>query len=210
MPNPTYDPATGTPVTITNVNANGRALAQNSAPVVLASDQWTPGTPDITESNIQNWIRNGQGFLYSSGILVTATNPNLTVGGISIFNPLASGKSILLYSLQAHATQGSFAVVNATLADAALGAAITPQNANLGSANASVVTANSSATGIAASVTKIGTTILVIPQVNSSQEYELLPSPILLPAGSAHGLAVYLFIATAGNSFAVNVRGIEF
>lgn len=39
MTNPVYDPATGTPVTITNATAPGQALSSASSPVVLASDQ---------------------------------------------------------------------------------------------------------------------------------------------------------------------------
>src|SRR5947199_345632 len=85
------------------------ALAQtvmaNSAPVVLASDEIVPmnlkqvngaalsaSNPSIVEHNVQNWIRQGQGFNGTSGTSSTAGAINAVE--FSLFNPAASGKNV--------------------------------------------------------------------------------------------------------------------
>jgi hypothetical protein len=161
--------------------------------------------------NIQQLIASGQSFIGNSGILATATAANLTVGGLCVFNPATSGKNILIYSLQVSATNASFCDIYHVTADEAFGAPITPQNLNLGSLATSVATCDSSPNNVAASVTKHGTKILTVNQAQIQGPSEQLTNGafILLPAGSAHGIAVYPFITTIGNQFAVLAKWLE-
>src|SRR5258706_4919227 len=55
---PTYDPATGTPVTVANANSNGQNTMNNSAPVVIASDQ----VPVSVKGSTVNSAAPGQAF----------------------------------------------------------------------------------------------------------------------------------------------------
>lgn len=51
--------------------------------------------PNITESNISNWVRNGQGFYANTEYYASSAANN----AFSIFNPVSSGKIIIVYSL---------------------------------------------------------------------------------------------------------------
>ena len=190
---------------ITSANPFGGNITQINSAAVSNTN------PFITETNIQNWIRSGQGFIVTTGVLVTQTNANLTVGGMSVFNN-STAKNILIYSIQIMATSGAYININATTADAAFSAARTPTNLLLGSGTASVATCNSSANNVSASVTPIGTLLMVGTQATGTQVFDNLTNgaSILLPVGSAHGIAVYPFIAAAGNQFVVTVKMVEF
>ncbi len=163
------------------------------------------------EPNIQGWLRNGQAFSATTGLLATATNANLTIGGMCIFNPANSGKSVLIYSMHVFTTVTSICRLNAVTADEAFGNPLTPNNMNL-AGGTSVVTCNSSANSVAASVTRHGIELAIVTQGLSSAPNDVITNGgyILLPIGSAHGVAVYPFVATAGNNFAVNAKWIEF
>lgn len=165
-----------------------------------------------TISNIQQLILNGQGFSAATGKLATATNANLVVGGLGIFNPANSLKSLLIYSLRVSVGNAGTCQSNLTTVDPAFGNALSAVNTKAGSAIASVAALSSSANGVAAAVTPIGSMFDSFLS-NTNVMLELLDNGtfILLPAGvSSNGLAVYPFVAAAGNSFMTTARWVEF
>lgn len=165
----------------------------------------------ISEDFVRACIRNDQGFMANSGILATATNGNLTVGGICVFNN-STTKNIYIFSLLLSTTHAGLCDIYHVTADEVFGAPITPANMNLGSAVTSLATCDSSATGIAVSVTKHGTKLLTANQAQLQGPPEQLTngSGILLPAGSAHGIAVYPFLTTAADQWACVAKYVEF
>lgn len=168
-------------------------------------------TVHLSEAFVAYMIRNGQGFIANSGILATATNTNLTVGGICVFNN-STAKNIYIYSLLVSCTNAGVCDVYHVTADEAFGAAITPGNLNLASATTSLATCDSSANAITASVTKHGTKFMTANQAQLQGPSEQLTNGagILLPAGAAHGIAVYPFLTAAGNQWACVAKYIEY
>lgn len=170
----------------------------------------------ISIGSIEDAIRNGKGFQATSGNLKTATNTNLSTCPLSVFNPSASGKSILIYSIRvgtSSATSGSNSL-NMTTTDPSgttgFTNIITPANAKPG-AGSSVASCCSSPNSISASITATGTVVDAF-SLGGNAELEVLTNgaTILLPSGSANGIELVIFVSTAGNAFLATVRWLEF
>ena len=204
-------------VFVTNASPLGQTVMANSAPVVLPSDQIVPtnlkqingaalsaSNPTIVEGNLQNWIRLGQGFNGTSGTSSTAGAINAVE--FSLFNPAASGKNVYVYSLKVVANiTGNLAVATLITTDPALtAAAVTNLKPGSGASAASV-------TYSSAAQTQTGTVLdrLVLPGNNAVQDFFLNGAGILLPAGSAYGVAVFINLTAAAN-WTVTARWIEF
>ena len=204
-------------VFLTNASPLGQTVMANSAPVVLASDEIVPmnlkqingaalsaSNPNLVESNLQNWIRGGQGFNGTSGTSSTAGAINAVE--FSLFNPAASGKNVYVYSLKVVANiAGNLAVATLITTDPALTSA-TVTNLKPGSgASAASVTYSSSAQ------TQTGTVLdrLVLPGNNAVQDFFVNGAGMLLPAGSAYGIAVFINLTAAAN-WTVTARWVEF
>lgn len=216
--------------TLVDVNGNPIGTAGNPFEVQLATAgatqpvnvvQWggvAPGAanPVLTDAIIGAYIKLGQGFLATSGNLATATNPNLQICAISIFNPAASGKSLLIYSILVtqNGSETGHELYTKTTTNPNGGAGftntLTPVNMNFASATVSVASVASTATGATASVTVAGSTIGVFA-VNSNSSTELVPkgSYFWLPAGTAAGIAMYTQVGTAGNDFSGQAQWLE-
>lgn len=220
----------------TNLNTSALALESggNLATIVTntatpnVSDRWArqlgqvdlarvlgaamaPSNPAIVENNIQNWVRSGNGYSASTGKLASATNGNLTVGGLSIFNPAASGKNILIYRILVHVSVAAYTQANLTTVDPAFSNTVTPQNIKAGGAG-SAASVTSSANGVTASVTVSGNIFGEAVVSSSVPTMELLTNgaTILLPAGSANGVAIFPTLGTAGTAWAITAQWIEF
>ncbi len=192
------------PANITQVAGATISLGQktmaNSFPVVLASDEATLANPLINQPQIQGWIINAQAY--------TATTTKLTAagaitGGLSIFNPNASGKTLLIYSITFMIGNNSFNQLTFTTVDPALGTLVTAHN-NKAAGAASVAVCSSANTN----VTPAGTTqdfygaasnafIQVLAQTNA----------FIIPANN--GIAFYSNLSGA-NSWVVSMSWIEF
>lgn len=200
-----------------NASPLGQAVMANSSPVVLASDEIVPtnlkqingaalsaSNPDIVEPNIQNWIRSGAGFNGTSGTSSTAGAINAVE--FSLFNPAASGKNVYVYSLKVVANiTGNLVVATLITTDPALtAAAVTNLKPGSGASVASV-------TYSSAAQTQAGTVLdrLVLPGNNAVQDFFMNGSGILLPSGSAYGIAVFINLTAAAN-WTVTARWIEF
>src|ERR1019366_2947572 len=67
--------------------------------------------PVLTEDQLRAWIVNGQGFSATTGKL---TAGSAITGGISVFNPNASGKTLIILSLGYIIGNNSFNQINLT------------------------------------------------------------------------------------------------
>lgn len=205
--------------------AHGQATMVNSVPVVIASNQTAvannitqvagatlSGTnPLITEAMVQNLIRNAQGYQATTGRLVTATNANLQMG-MSLFNPIGSGKSIMITSAKATCQNASAVTVQNTTTDPAYATTITATNLKLGG-TASVLTSSltSAASGATAGIATSGS-VYDATYVAATSFVELLANGnvIILPAGAANGISMFVTVTTAGNAWSFTFRWIEF
>ncbi len=204
-------------VFLTNASPLGQTVMANSSPVVLPSDQvvamnlkqingaaLAASNPNIVEQNVQSWIRQGQGFNGTSGTSSTAGAINAVE--FSLFNPAASGKNVYVYSLKVVANiTGNLAVATLITTDPALTAAAVTNLKPGSGASAANVTYSSLAQ------TQTGTVLdrLVLPGNNAVQDFFANGAGILLPAGSAYGIAVFLNLTAAAN-WTVTARWIEF
>jgi hypothetical protein len=160
--------------------------------------------PAIVEQNVQNWIRGGAGFNGTSGTASVGAGTNAVE--FSLFNPAASGKSVYVYSLKVAANlSGCFAVATLITTDPALTAASVTNTKAGGAASVASVTYSNSAQA------QTGTVLdrLVIPGNNATQDFFAGGAGILLPAGSANGIAVFLNLTGAAN-WTVTGRWVEF
>jgi hypothetical protein len=74
---------------ITNATALGQQTMANSIPVVLASDQ-------VALQSLDYYARNGQVFTVGHSSYGSATGGSFVFGFLSVFNPLASGRTLLI------------------------------------------------------------------------------------------------------------------
>jgi hypothetical protein len=156
--------------------------------------------PFITEDNIRNWTRNGQAF-YASTEEYTPANAN---NAFSLFNPVASGKTFLLYSMNLqYATGEQFLRLRVTNTNPSFANTLSSANFNLGNANAGSATASvasvtyataaTTAPALSAASLAYGVTANLTSTVN-----EILTNgkTLALPAGT--GLAAYFSNTAAG------------
>lgn len=172
--------------------------------------------PNITESSISSWIRNGNGFIASYGA-VTATNTNLKVCAFSLFNPSNSGVNVIIYSMRINSgtsSVGSNNSVNVTTSNPSgttgYTGSVTSVNQGAGTLS-SAVSLSASANSTSASVTAVGTVVDLYGS-SSSTSTELLSNGAIyfLPKGLAKGIAIFENVSTAGNVFGATLRWIEY
>jgi len=150
--------------------------------------QWAGAAPSvnnpvITEDQIRGWINNGQGFSGSTGKL-TGVSGTL---GLSIFNPNASGKTLIVYSISVIQGQTHFDQINYTTSDPALGTAVTAVNLKAGSGTASVTTCSSANT----TVVPAGTLVDATGGLNAQLTQIVTPGHVyIIPANN--GIVYYL------------------
>ena len=161
-------------------------------------------TPLITQDQIRTWIAAGQGFTGSTGKQNAAAAAAPL--GLSVFNPVGSGKTLLLFSLKAlFAGSNTTHVVTLTTSDPALGNAGVVTNNKAGSANTSV----SSTTYATANQTIAGTTHDYVQTAqNGTLEVFTNGDVVLLMPGN--GLTFWMNITVAGGNWGVTASWIEF
>ncbi|HET8911892.1 MAG TPA: hypothetical protein VFN23_10535 [Ktedonobacteraceae bacterium] len=162
--------------------------------------------PVPTESNIQNWLRNGQAFVVSTGLVTGAS----ATCGLSIWNG-TSGKNILIYSicfLDQQGGQGQVGQIYKLTANPGLANVATPVNKNFGSATTSSMTCTSANSGVNLS----GGTLLESFPTNSPAVVELIQpgSGYFLPGNVNSGLGVQVAMQGTGGFVQVSVHYVEF
>jgi hypothetical protein len=187
------------------IDALGRlTLAPNQA-VNIA--QWNGAAPSLSnpvidQDQIRGWILNGQGFSATTGKL-TAGGSAIT-GGLSVFNPAASGKTLLIYSIKFMIGSNNYNQINLTTADPALGTAVSAVNMKAGSSNASVASCSSANT----TVTPAGTMVdMTSSGTNFNMQALSNGQVFVIPAGN--GLCFYSNVA-ASAAWYVAFAWIEF
>lgn len=162
-------------------------------------------------ASVQSWVRQLalQGHAYSAhnGLQTSATGTNDYP--LSIFNPAASGKSILIYSIRAMAASAVSSSITArlkfTTTDPAYGSAATVSNQKAGGAASSIasnctfVTTNTAPTSPSAQV----------EIANGPLELLQNDQIIVLPAGSSNGITLLLETYAAG-AYSIGVKYVEF
>ncbi len=157
-----------------------------------------PANALLVEANTQNFIRAGQGFGVTTG---KQTTTGAITTGLALFNPAASGKTLLVFSARVAVASSSFHTLALVSSDPALGSALTGVNSRPGGA-ASVASASYSN----AAVTPTGTTFDVFEALANTLTEALGGGAILaLPPGS--GLALY--VSTSTNNWVASLKWLE-
>lgn len=195
-----------TPANKIAVDASGR-VGLNNFPALQAvnltqvnSVAHSLSNPVFTEDQIRAWIINGQSYSATTSKQTAAGAIN---AGFSLFNPAASGKVVLLYSLKFMIGNTSFNTLTLTTTDPAFGSSLTITNNRAGAAGSSVVSATFTNTNMTTTGTTndtVGGATNVLTQVFFNGDL------LVLPAGN--GAAFYLNISGA-NSWAVSADWVE-
>ncbi len=189
------------------LGADGKPYARLDAVANLSQVNGNPlsaSNPLITQDQIRTWIANGQGFTGTTGkqnaAAVAATF------GLSVFNPVGSGKTLLMFSLKVlFAGSNTIHRVTLTTTDPALGNAGVVTNNKAGSATTSVA----STTFATANQTIAGTDHdFVQTAQNGTLEMFTNGDVVLLMPGN--GLTFWMNITTAGGNWGVTASWTEF
>jgi hypothetical protein len=193
-----------TPANTLAVDGSGHiTLAPNQSCNIA---QWngaapTVSNPVITADQVRAWIINGQSFSATTNKQTAAGSIN---AGFSIFNPAASGKTLLIYSLKYTIGNNSFNTINFTTSDPAFGSSLTVTNNNAGSAAASIASATFTNTNVTSAGTindTTGSATNTMTQVLLNGDYLVIPA--------SNGCAFYANISGA-NAWCVSAAWIEF
>ncbi len=165
--------------------------------------QWNGAAPGVNNpvfvrQQLNEWLSNGQGFSATSG---KQTSTASATTGLSLFNPTASGRTLLVFSARVAEAASSWHQLNLTSSDPALGTALTPVNLK-GSGPASVASVSMSNSNLTPVGTQIDTLLLVS---NTTIEFLSNGALIILPPGN--GLVLY--VSTTTNSWAALMRWVE-
>lgn len=156
--------------------------------------------PVITENNILNWIRNGQGFVASP--TQQTSGGTLTIG-YSIWNASNSGKTVVIYSLRIGLQTSNYSSMYLTTANPALSNTLTPSNSKPGSGISSVATVTWQNTATSSSGTFFEQIITpgsaITEMLSASEEIDLPP-----------GNGLLLLVPTASSNWTVVGKWVEF
>lgn len=168
----------------------------------------TLDTSTIPQADYTKLMLNGQGFTAVSALI---TGANTAYYGMSIFNPSNSGKSILIthFMVVIQAASTNFSAFFTTT-DPALTTVLTPLNLKRGgAASVASVTVNAGADNVASlpGSGKFRETVTV-----AGYECDILKngSVILLPAGAANGVTLYLYNPAGSDKFSFFADWLEF
>ncbi len=156
--------------------------------------------PVITEDQFRAWIANGQGFTATTGKL---TAGSAITGGLSVFNPNASGKTLIVFSLSYIIGNNSFNQLNLTTADPTLGTPVSATNNKAGSATASITSCSSANTN----VTPAGTLNMSIGSASNTFTQAFTNGNVLI-IPSNNGIVFYSNLS-GSNSWAVTLTWVE-
>jgi hypothetical protein len=182
----------------TGIDTNGVVYGT----IKTSSSNNSGANPVITEDQIRALIAAGQGFSATTG---KQTSGGAIQTGLSLFNPVASGKTLLVYSAKCStASNGNHQLNTGITTDPALGTPATITNRK-GSGGASPV---ASVTYANVAVTAAGT-MAESEQLIGQTALEYLSAPgdcLYLPAGTG----IELLLNTSTNAWMATVKWLEF
>lgn len=155
------------------------------------------------ETMVSYYIRKGQGFSTTTGIVTAGASAGLN--GLSVFNPIGSGKTLLLYSLKSFDAGATQPQTNLTTSDPAYGTATTILNNKSGAATTSVASTSTSAAVIA-----LTGTVQDVGSVAANVLYEMFTVPgriLVLTPGNGVSHAVYV---AAAAKYGITLYWIEY
>ncbi|GCE28803.1 hypothetical protein KDA_42870 [Dictyobacter alpinus] len=161
--------------------------------------------------SVQNWVRQlalqGRAYCVHGGLQSSAAGTNNYP--LSLFNPAASGKNILIYSLRLVASTASASSITArlkmTTSDPVYSSSATVSNQKAGGAASAIAT---NCTYTSSSTTPTAPYVL-LDIANGPIELLQNEQIIYLPAGSANGITLFLETYAAG-SYAISIKYAEF
>lgn len=156
--------------------------------------------PFTTQEQIRALINNGQGFTAITGKL---TAPSAITGGLSVFNPNNSGKTLVIYAIKYMIGNNCFNQVNYTTSDPALGSPVMPINMKAGNGTTSVATcsyANTTLTPAGTIADMSGSASNVQTQVLTGNAYYMVPAN--------NGICFYTNLSAA-NTWFVSISWLE-
>lgn len=207
-------------VDVTNVNANGQAIMNNSSPVVIASDQLENqaniSNVFITEDFIRNSILAGKAFKVTTGFILTAAT-NALIGLQAEFNSIA--KYVIIYRITSivkasAAFAGLYQNPGSILTDAGLTVniltSILPEGVNAGTSSAITALNTSPASTTQTTTSNAGTNVSNYAQANNSA-FETLQngSCIYIAKSTLATIATYVQVGTTGNVACINMHWLE-
>lgn len=166
----------------------------------------------IVEANIQSWVRGGQGFFANAGLISGgASTPGANWFSSALFNPASSGKSLLVYScMPSNTGGGAYIDLVQVTANPALGTNASIFNSKFGGPASTLAAGNVTYTAAGAGMTYPGgVTQIGTYEIGQSLQDILAGSPLVLPAGSAFGLQLLMYVNNA-QKFSTVWRWIEF
>jgi hypothetical protein len=179
------------------VNADGSGLVGGLNPGGLGQALLVDGNGNL---QVQDWVRMqallGRAYSGTTGLLNSTTGTNNYP--LSIFNPAGSGKNVLIYAL--HVSSGTSSANAMTVfmqsmtSNPAYATAANVSNTKLGGAVSAIA---NSCTFTTTSQTLVGPYMQVEVSTNPI-ELLLNGAYILLPAGSANGITVFLQTYASG------------
>lgn len=182
-------------------SGTGKAFATDSngnlnTNLLAGGNPLAPTNPAIVEMNLQTWTRNAQVCSATTTRLLASAAQNC---GASVFNPATSGKNILIFSIKMGLNNNLIAgQVTLTTADPAFGTAMNCLNMKAGGP-ASVLVAANSLSYVNGAATQSGTVFdFFQAPAGDFREALLNNKVILLPAGSANGVALFPSIPASG------------
>jgi len=153
----------------------------------------TVTNPVITQDQVRAWLQGAQIYTLTLGNFSSAAGTNEY--GISIFNPTANSKNILIYSILATNGGGGATVVMQMLTADTAFTQRNPINSKGGGAASSIQATSRVAT---TDQTIAGTDKKVATIASASFEMLTPGDAILLPQGSDNGLVTYIQTYAAG------------
>ncbi|SRR6266568_1932870 len=215
----------------TNIDTNSGNKSAGTQRIVIATDQpaltnaqpgnitqllssaYSNTNPFVTETNIQNWIRNAKGYVAYVSFSATITT---AIQGLNVFNASGNSKTVIIYRIMNVLTVGRGAAPTFTLSAQTTdvgpgwtnGVALTPANMSLGG-SASVLSVYRSA---ATSGVSIAGTTLWTGDAGTDAQVEMLQQGqiVTLPSGASNGLTIYADTSTSSGGCAIAVFWVEF
>lgn len=176
-------------------DSSGRVLTAN----YISGSAVSTSNPYPSADQIRLWIINGQGFSCQTG---KQTAGSAISTGFGIFNPNASGKTLIVYSIKLLVGNTSFNPITYVTTDPAFGSSMTIVNRKAGSGTASVASVSFSNT------TQTPGTANDMISGASNTNLQLLQNGDVLYIPPSNGVNVYPNLSGA-NSWSVSAQWCE-